>query len=246
MPENALRDMDENELAALAAAGNDKAMAMLIATVMPIAKAKAAGFAQVRISDEDLVQEGMLGFLEAVKKFDPSKGVPFKAYASVCIKNRMINAFNRNNSAANSPLTGAVPIDDEQLTDHASNPENIIDEAAAPAKLWRIVDSALSVYERRVLDLMLEEKSYSQIAEILGTEDDRKIIRRALLVCHAEKPEKVLVALIILSLKCLCILLALGKLVAEIISLIFKQRKLLDIYIVHTVIQFLALKSVLF
>lgn len=43
---------------------------MLIATVMPIAKAKAAGFAQVRISDEDLVQEGMLGFLEAVKKFD--------------------------------------------------------------------------------------------------------------------------------------------------------------------------------
>ena len=66
MPENALRDMDENELAALAAAGNDEAMAMLIATVMPIAKAKAAGFAQVRISDEDLVQEGMLGFLEAV------------------------------------------------------------------------------------------------------------------------------------------------------------------------------------
>ena len=125
MPENALRDMDENELASLAAAGNDEAMAMLIATVMPIAKAKAAGFAQVRISDEDLVQEGMLGFLEAVKKFDPSKGVPFKAYASVCIKNRMINAFNRNNSAANSPLTGAVPIDDEQLTDHASNPENI-------------------------------------------------------------------------------------------------------------------------
>ena len=134
-----------------------------------IAKAKAAGFAQVRISDEDLVQEGMLGFLEAVKKFDPSKGVPFKAYASVCIKNRMINAFNRNNSAANSPLTGAVPIDDEQLTDHASNPENIIDEAAAPAKLWRIVDSALSVYERRVLDLMLEEKSYARIAELLGT-----------------------------------------------------------------------------
>ena len=132
-------------------------------------QAKAAGFAQVRISDEDLVQEGMLGFLEAVKKFDPSKGVPFKAYASVCIKNRMINAFNRNNSAANSPLTGAVPIDDEQLTDHASNPENIIDEATAPAKLWRIVDSALSVYERRVLDLMLEEKSYAQIAELLGT-----------------------------------------------------------------------------
>ncbi len=81
----------------------------------------------------------------------------------------MINAFNRNNSAANSPLTGAVPIDDEQLTDHASNPENIIDEAVAPAKLWRIVDSALSVYERRVLDLMLEEKSYARIAELLGT-----------------------------------------------------------------------------
>lgn len=169
MPENALRDMDENELAALAAAGDDEAMALLIATVMPIAKAKAAGFAQVRISDEDLVQEGMLGFLEAVKRFDPSKGVPFKAYASTCIKSRMINAFNKNNSAANSPLTGAVPLDDEQLTDHASNPENIIDSEAAPAELWQIVDSALSAYERQVLDLMLEERSYADIAEQLGT-----------------------------------------------------------------------------
>lgn len=38
-----------------------------------------------------------------------------------------------------------------------------------PRSCGWIVDSALSVYERRVLDLMLEEKSYAQIAELLGT-----------------------------------------------------------------------------
>lgn len=169
MPKTTPNDIDENELAVRAAAGDDEAMSLLIASVMPIAKAKAASFSHVRISDEDLVQEGMLGFLEAVKRFDPTRGVPFKAYASTCIKNRMINAFNKNNSGANFPLTGAVSLEEEQLTDHASNPENIIDAKAAPEELWKIVDSELSEYERRVLDLMLEKKSYAEISELLGT-----------------------------------------------------------------------------
>lgn len=169
MPKRAPNDMDENELAVRAAAGDDEAMSLLVASVMPIAKAKAASFAHIRISDEDLVQEGMLGFLEAVKRFDPSRGVPFKAYASTCIKNRMINAFNKNNSGSNFALTGAVSLDEEQLTDHASNPANIIDACSAPDELWEIVNSELSEYEHRVLDLMLEKKSYAEISEILGT-----------------------------------------------------------------------------
>lgn len=169
MPRNASHDVNDNELAVRAAAGDDEAMSLLIASVMPIAKAKAASFANVRISDEDLVQEGMLGFLEAVKRFDISKGVPFKAYAVTCIKNRMINAFNRNNNGANLPLTGAVSLEEEQLADNASNPANIIDDEVAPSELWQIVDRELSEYERQVLDLMLEEKSYAAIADRLGT-----------------------------------------------------------------------------
>ena len=68
-----------NDLAVKAAAGDDRAMAELVAQIMPAASAKASylNFGKSRISDDDLVQEGMLGFLESVKKFDASKGVSF-------------------------------------------------------------------------------------------------------------------------------------------------------------------------
>ena len=85
MPENAKINLTDEELASLAANGDDESMALLIAKIMPVAKAKASKLGGPRLSAEDLVQEGMLGFLDAVKSFKCDKGVPFKAYAETCI-----------------------------------------------------------------------------------------------------------------------------------------------------------------
>ena len=82
----------EEELAVLAANGDDESMALLISAVTPIAKAKAISFATVGISDEDLLQEGMLGFLDAVRSFDPSKEIRFRTFAETCIHNRIVSA----------------------------------------------------------------------------------------------------------------------------------------------------------
>lgn len=165
---NKQKNFSDEELAALAANGDDEAMAHLISAVTPIAKAKASGFANARISNEDLVQEGMLGFLDAVKKFDPSKGVPFKAFAETCINNRIISAVRMNFNSKNAALSSAVSIEADSV-DFAtgSDPADIISDKFETEYLAELLSSGLSDFERQVIDLRLKNKSYSQIAEEL-------------------------------------------------------------------------------
>lgn len=39
---------------------------------------------------EDLIQEGMLGLLSAIREFLPGKGSTFRTYAETCIRNRIL------------------------------------------------------------------------------------------------------------------------------------------------------------
>lgn len=170
MCENSKKTLSDEELAVRAANGDDASMALLIAVVTPIAKAKASSFANARISGEDLVQEGMLGFLDAVKTFDASKGPSFKAYAEACINNRIVSAVRTNFNNKNAALSNAVPYEAEtvDITDHTADPANIISEKDETEYLVGLLSSGLSKFEKQVVDLRLLDKSYSQIAEMLG------------------------------------------------------------------------------
>lgn len=167
---NQQKNLSDEELAVLAAAGDDEAMAHLISAVTPIAKAKASGFVNARISNEDLMQEGMLGFLDAVKKFDPSKGVPFKAFAETCINNRIISAVRKNFNSKNAALSNAVSFEAETADIAAdSDPADIISDKFETEYLSELLNSGLSDFEKKVIDLRLQNKSYSEIAENLCT-----------------------------------------------------------------------------
>ncbi len=170
MFENSKKILSDEELAVLAANGDDSSMAQLIATVTPIAKAKASGFANARVSGEDLVQEGMLGFLDAVKTFDISKGSSFKAYAEKCINNRIVSAVRKNFNNKNAALSNALPYEVETVdqTDHEADPANIVSEKCESEYLENLLNSGLSQFEKQVVDLRLLDKSYSQIADELG------------------------------------------------------------------------------
>ena len=118
----------EEELAVLAANGDDESMALLISAVTPIAKAKAISFATVGISDEDLLQEGMLGFLDAVRSFDPSKEIRFRTFAETCIHNRIVSAVRVHFNNKNAALSNALPFEPEtaDIGDSDADPANIV------------------------------------------------------------------------------------------------------------------------
>lgn len=58
---------------------------------------KSVVFATIKSNPEyktiisDLIQEGMLKAIEAIDKFDPSKGASFKTFIRKCVKNEIIN-----------------------------------------------------------------------------------------------------------------------------------------------------------
>lgn len=170
MCENSKKTLADEELAVLAAGGDDKSMAQLIAAISPIARAKASAFANARIPGEDLMQEGMLGFLDAVKTFDPSNGSTFKAYAEACINNRIVSAVRVNFNNKNVALSNALPYEIETVdrSDNATDPANIISEKLDSEHIEKLLSNDLSDFEKKVVDLRLLEKSYSQIADEIG------------------------------------------------------------------------------
>ncbi len=167
---NEKKPADVNNLAVLAAAGDDAAMAELIARIMPVASAKASflNFGKSRISDDDLVQEGMLGFLESVKKFDPSKGVSFKTFADSCIENRIKSALRSNFNNGNAALSGAVSFDEGPEVRSPEDPVRIAEDSEQRERIRRISGELLSEFEQAVLERRLRYESYADIASELG------------------------------------------------------------------------------
>ena len=45
--------------------------------------------------NEDLYQTGAIGLINAIRKFDTSKGFKFSTYASTCIRNEILRSFIR-------------------------------------------------------------------------------------------------------------------------------------------------------
>ncbi|MBR3438659.1 MAG: sigma-70 family RNA polymerase sigma factor [Clostridia bacterium] len=173
LPADENKYREDEELVRLALSGDDAAMAKLIAVAMPIAGAKAAAqqAKNNRLSAEDLVQEGMLGFLGALKTYSASKGTSFRTYAGACIGNRIISAVRLHNNTGNRTLTSAVPISDEADTFSAEqDPQNIMIEREKLEDFRRLFEGGLlSDFEKSVLECRLKGLSYSETAQKLGT-----------------------------------------------------------------------------
>ena len=69
--------------------------------LLPKIRALASAFAREG-ETEDMVQEGLIALYSCCSSFDPSRGVPFEAYAMTCVRRRLI-------SAADSPQALRVP-----------------------------------------------------------------------------------------------------------------------------------------
>lgn len=158
------------ELAVLAAKGDDDAMARLIVLISPIARARAAALGGKNASTEDLVQEGMVGFLYAVRTFSPAKCASFRTYANTCISNRIISALRSSHSGKNSVLSDAVPLTDDASPAAASpcDPQDILSSKEESVRLMKLLSSELSDFELSVLRLRFGGDSYNSIARQLS------------------------------------------------------------------------------
>ena len=77
-------------LCSLAASGNREAEECLATRYSRLVRVCARPYFLAGGDSEDLIQEGMIGLLSAVRSFRPEKEAVFRTYAEVCIRNREI------------------------------------------------------------------------------------------------------------------------------------------------------------
>ena len=119
---------------------------------------------------EDLVQEGMIGLLHAVRSYSVSAGTPFPAYALVCIRNKMISAVRAATASKHAPLNDSVPIQPFSFdltvpVGMINDPETEMISRECADEFLETLGMRLSASERTVLSLYLQGLSYSEIAD---------------------------------------------------------------------------------
>jgi RNA polymerase primary sigma factor len=83
----------ERKLLKAARRGDHGARARLVECNLPLVRRVAARYRDFGLPFEDLVQEGAIGLMDAVDHYDPSRTVPFEAYARFRIRRAMRNAL---------------------------------------------------------------------------------------------------------------------------------------------------------
>ena len=106
----------DSDLAERAKSGDRAAEEALVLRYGRLVRACARPLFLMGGDSEDLVQEGMMGLLTAIREFDPGRTVSFRAYAETCIRNRLFSAIRAAARSKHTPLNSYVPLDPALLT----------------------------------------------------------------------------------------------------------------------------------
>ena len=84
-----LPESTERRLVEAAKAGDGTARAQLIEAYMPLINAAARTYRSGQVQRLELLQEGVVGVLRALERFDPDRGIPFWGYATWWVRQAM-------------------------------------------------------------------------------------------------------------------------------------------------------------
>ena len=115
--------------------------------------------------NDDLLQEGMLGLLKAIRTYKPGKGASFNTYAEVCIRSKLLDAVSFKR------YTEFLSLDETDLDESsfcANDPETMLIENERDEEFLLRIKSLLSPYESKVLDLYLQGLNCTELAENLN------------------------------------------------------------------------------
>jgi RNA polymerase sporulation-specific sigma factor len=141
------------------------AFAQLLERSQPVLRARAqAALCRQRaggsLAREDLLQEGMLGFLSAVSSYRPERGASFRTYLSVCVNHRILSALRR---AAQAAEYCELPQDIA-----AMDPQDVFSATEDLRGMMEVIRCRLTALERGVMEYYLTGERYETIARELG------------------------------------------------------------------------------
>ncbi len=161
--------LPEEKLVALCREDDEKAWSVLFTRYYALAQAIAVKLSVGSAQEEDLVSEGMFGFLSAVYSYRPDAAAQFRTYAAVCISNRMRNALKADDTKRRIPSNQFVSLEesDIDIIDPDGDPAFAAASKSEAARLEKLIDVTLTAREKQVFLLRLRGYSYQQIAQAM-------------------------------------------------------------------------------
>ena len=96
----------------LAQAGDEAALACVLAHMMPMIRSSAAGCIGPGMELEDAVQEGIIGLFRALESYDVCRDASFETYAGACIQHAQQAAKRAACRKKHLPLNTSVPLEE--------------------------------------------------------------------------------------------------------------------------------------
>ncbi|MBR6765077.1 MAG: sigma-70 family RNA polymerase sigma factor [Clostridia bacterium] len=170
-------DISDEQLAVLAQMGDSRASEILLNKFKHLVKGICKKYYIAGASDEDIIQEGMIGLYKAIINFDPEKNNSFQAFASMCVKHRVLSKINSANRKNNIPLNTSISLNKPIKEDGSTLGELLEDDKLDPESMFIIsekkqstrkrISTMLSPLEKRILIEYLKDRSYLEIAKKL-------------------------------------------------------------------------------
>jgi RNA polymerase sigma factor (sigma-70 family) len=156
----------ERRLVLAAKKGDRAARARLVETFMPLISALARTYRSGQVQRLELLQEGVVGLLRALERFDPERGVPFWGYATWWVRQAMQQLV--------AELTRPVVLSDRALR-HLGRLKQAHHDALAqtgrePSRQQLAARTALTV--EQVDDLLATERAPRSLDEPLSGGDE--------------------------------------------------------------------------
>lgn len=161
----------DEQLQSMSLSGDSEAEAALVARYNKLVKRCARPLFLAGGDGEDLIQEGMMGLLKAIRSYNPQKGASFRTYASICINSKLLTAIKSATRDKHTPLNNYVSL--ESLLGSSAHGKTSIflrdleEQLFAKETAYDLSNNFtkyLSRLEAEILELYLEGNSYQDMA----------------------------------------------------------------------------------
>ena len=173
--EQKLKNPSDEELCLRVAGGDPQAETELVCRYGWLVRACARPLFVAGGDSEDLIQEGMLGLLTAIRGFDSERDAAFRTFAEVCVRSRLLTAVRAAQGGKHAPLNHSIsyepPLFDgtnAYLFSSAESPEDVVIGREELRERLEALKGRLSKFEAQILPPYLSGLSCGEIAQRVG------------------------------------------------------------------------------
>ena len=164
-----LEPTEERALWERVAQGDLQAHKKLMTAYQPLVFKIAISFQLPEADTMELIQEGMVGLLEAAENYDYTRGVAFSVFASFRIKGSMVDYLKKSNSRAlylEGDLGSGLTLG-ETLTSAQASPTELAERQLLHEKVTQALGRLPEKEQQVITGMYLEDKTAQSVADAI-------------------------------------------------------------------------------